>query len=105
MRAWHERYAAGGLTIIGVHTPEFFWEKSRDRVAAAVRELGIPYAVVQDNDSAIWKGFGVWAWPTTILVDKQGIVRYSRVGEGGYQETEGRIRRLLMDAQHTSLRD
>ncbi|HTU01285.1 MAG TPA: redoxin domain-containing protein [Candidatus Sulfotelmatobacter sp.] len=99
LRDWYARYAAAGLTIVGVHTPEFFWEKSPDRVAAAVRELGIPYAVVQDNDSAIWKRFGVWAWPTTVLIDKQGVIRHSRIGEGGYQETEEYIRRLLAESR------
>jgi peroxiredoxin len=97
LRAWHENYEAKGLTIVGVHTPEFFWEKSHDRVAAAVKKLGIKYAVVQDNDTQIWKRFGVWAWPTTILIDKNGIMRYRHIGEGAYEETESWIRRLLAE--------
>ena len=97
LRAWHEKYEAQGLTIVGVHTPEFFWEKSEDRVAANVKKLGIRYAVVQDNDSRIWERFGVRAWPTTILVDKNGIIRYQHIGEGAYQETESWIRRLLAE--------
>ena len=95
LRVWHEQYGKAGLTIVGVHTPEFFWEKSHARVVGAVKEFGIRYAVVQDNDWAIWKRFGIWAWPTTILVDKQGVVRYHHIGEGGFQETEAMIRRLL----------
>ena len=97
LRDWHQRYAAAGLTIVGVHTPEFFWEKPHDRVVAAVRELRIPYAVVQDNDWAIWKRYGVRGWPTTVLVDRRGIVRYRHLGEGAYGETEAMIQRLLME--------
>jgi peroxiredoxin len=97
LRAWHEKYDAKGLTIVGAHTPEFFWEKSHDRVTAAVKKLGIRYAVVQDNDMKIWKRFGVWAWPTTILIDKNGIIRYRHIGEGAYEETESSIRRLLAE--------
>jgi len=97
LRTWHERYAAEGLTIVGVHTPEFFWERRSAKVQAAARELGIPYPVVQDNDSAIWKRFGVRAWPTAALVDRRGILRYHHVGEGDYQEIETVIRRLLAE--------
>ena len=95
LRAWHERYAGAGLTIVGVHSPEFLWEKPHDRVAAAVRELDIRYPVVQDNDFAIWKRFGTWAWPTAVLVDRRGVIRYTHIGEGAYAETEAMIRRLL----------
>jgi len=95
LRDWHERYAAAGLTIVGVHTPEFFWEKPYDRVVEAVRDLKIPYAVVQDNDWAIWRRYGVRAWPTAVLVDRRRIVRYRHIGEGAYRETDGMIQRLL----------
>jgi hypothetical protein len=95
LRAWHDRYEGAGLTIVGVHSPEFLWEKPRERVAAAVLELGIRYPVVQDNDFAIWKRFGTRAWPTAVLVDRRGVVRYTHVGEGAYAETEVMIRRLL----------
>jgi peroxiredoxin len=97
LRVWHEKYAATGLTIVGVHTPEFSWEKPYESVVDATRKLGIRYAVVQDNDHAVWKRFGVWAWPTTILVDKTGILRYRHIGEGAYDETEAMIRRLLAE--------
>ena len=95
LRGWHERYGGAGLTIVGVHSPEFLWERPYDRVAAAVRELEIRYPVVQDNDFAIWKRFNTWAWPTGVLVDRQGVVRYIHIGEGAYTETEATIRRLL----------
>lgn len=95
LRGWHERYARAGLTIVGVHSPEFLWERAQDRVAAAVRELGIRYPVVQDNDHAIWKRYSTWAWPTGVLVDREGVIRYTHIGEGAYAETEAMIRRLL----------
>jgi thiol-disulfide isomerase/thioredoxin len=95
LRDWHARYEDAGLTIVGVHTPEFLWERAPDRVATAVRELGVRYPVVQDNDSAIWKRFNTWAWPTTVLIDRRGVIRYTHIGEGAYAETEATIRRLL----------
>lgn len=97
LRAWHDRYAGQGLTIVGVHSPEFFWERPHDKVAAATKRLGVAYPVVQDNEHATWKRFGVWAWPTTVLVDKRGVVRYRHIGEGAYDETETTIRRLLAE--------
>ena len=97
LRVWHDEYEKAGLTIIGVHSPEFFWERSRDRVVAAVRELDIKYAVVQDNDFAIWKRFGTWAWPTSILIDRKGVIRYQHIGEGAYAETRAMVERLLAE--------
>ncbi|HSE96350.1 MAG TPA: hypothetical protein VLD61_10680, partial [Methylomirabilota bacterium] len=70
LRDWHERYAGAGLTIVGVHSPEFPWEKPYDRVVARVKELGLRYPVVQDNDFTIWRRFGVRAWPTAVLIDR-----------------------------------
>ena len=98
LRAWHERYETAGLTIIGVHSPEFFWEKSHDKVVAATRKLGVRYPVVQDNDYAIWNRWGVRAWPTAVLVDRRGVVRFRHIGEGEYEATEAMIRRLLAEA-------
>jgi len=99
LRAWHAKFEREGLTIVGVHTPEFLWEKSHRKVVAATQELGIRYPVVQDNDSAIWKRFGTWAWPTAVLIDKKGIIRYHHIGEGAYEETESVIRRLLAEQE------
>jgi peroxiredoxin len=83
--------------IIGVHSPEFFWEKPLNKVRAATEELKIRYPIVQDNGFAIWKSYGVWAWPTTILVDKKGLLRYQHIGEGAYSQTESMIERLLAE--------
>lgn len=97
MREWHGRYDKAGLTVIGVHSPEFFWEKPYDKVVAAAGKLGVRYPIVQDNDFAIWNRWGVRAWPTLVLVDKRGTLRYRHVGEGAYAETEGMIQRLLAE--------
>ncbi len=90
-------YEAAGLTIVGVHTPEFFWEKPYEKVVAATKRFGIRYPVVLDDDAAIWRRFGVWAWPTTILVDGKGSIRYHHIGEGECERTEAVIRHLLAE--------
>jgi hypothetical protein len=97
LRDWHARYQPAGLTIVGVHTPEFFWEKPYDKVVEATGRLGIRYPVVQDNDHAIWNRWSVRAWPTTVLVDRRGTLRYRHIGEGAYVETEAMIQRLLAE--------
>jgi thiol-disulfide isomerase/thioredoxin len=99
LRDWHERYGNHGLTIVGVHCPEFGWEKPFDKVVDAVRNLSIKYAVVQDNEFAVWNRYAVRAWPTLVLVDKRGVVRYRHIGEGEYAETEAMIRRLLEEKE------
>jgi alkyl hydroperoxide reductase subunit AhpC len=95
LRAWHEKYGDVGLVVVGVHSPEFFWEKSHERVVEATKRLGVRYPVVQDNDFVIWNRYGVRAWPTMLLVDRRGVVRYRHIGEGAYEESEAMIRRLL----------
>jgi peroxiredoxin len=97
LRNWNDRYEKQGLTIVGVHSPEFFWEKPLDKLKAATAKLGIRYPVVQDNSFEIWKRYAIWAWPTTILIDKKGIVRYSHIGEGAYDKTESVIKQLLAE--------
>jgi hypothetical protein len=97
LRDWHARYGAAGLTIVGVHSPEFFWEKPYDKVVAATGRLGVRYPVVQDNEMTIWNRWGVRAWPTMVLVDRRGVVRYRHIGEGQYGETEATIQSLLAE--------
>ena len=97
LKAWHEKYGPDGLVVVAVHSPEFPWEKRHDKVVAATQRFGIRYPVVQDNDFAIWNRWGVRAWPTLLLVDRKGVVRYRHIGEGDYDETEAAIRRLLAD--------
>jgi len=95
LRGWHEKYHQAGLIIIGVHSPEFPWEKPLDKVKEATHRLGIKFPVVQDNEFAIWKRYGVWAWPTIVLIDRKGMIRYNHIGEGGYDKTEAAIIQLL----------
>jgi alkyl hydroperoxide reductase subunit AhpC len=97
LRGWHARYEKTGLTIVGVHTPEFFWEKPYQKVVDASDRLGLKYPIVQDNDMVIWNRWSVRAWPTLVLVDKRGVVRYRYIGEGDYDQTESMIQRLLAE--------
>ena len=97
MRDWHAKYEKDGLTIVGVHSPEFSWEKPYDKVEEAAKRLGVLYPVVQDNDFVIWRRFSNWAWPSGVMVDRKGVIRYTHVGEGGYAETERMIQRLLVE--------
>jgi alkyl hydroperoxide reductase subunit AhpC len=97
LRDWHAKYEKDGLTIVGVHSPEFLWEKSYDKVAAATKELGVSYPVVQDNDFAIWRRYSNWAWPSAVIVDRKGVVRYTHIGEGAYGATEAMIKQLLTE--------
>lgn len=98
MKDWDVRYRERGLTIVGVHTPELQSEYIINSVRREVPSLGIKYAVVTDNDYQTWKAYGVEAWPTIFVLDKQGRVRWVHVGEGRYDETDGVIKTLLAEA-------
>src|SRR5262245_22881069 len=95
VKEWHKKYAAQGLVVIGVHTPETDFERYSKNVEHYVREEQITYAVVTDNDFATWTRYGNRAWPTVYLIDKQGMIRYLHIGEGAYAQTEEYIRELL----------
>lgn len=97
VKEWDTKYRDRGLTIVGVHTPETDSEYSLENVRKEVPALGIKYPVVTDNDYQTWKAYGVEAWPTMVLLDKQGRVRWVHVGEGRYEETEGVIKALLTE--------
>jgi thiol-disulfide isomerase/thioredoxin len=101
VKKWDAQYRDKGLTIIGVHTPETDLENNVDEVRREVAALGIKYPVVTDNDYSTWKAYGVEAWPTLFLLDKQGRVRWTHVGEGAYDQTEDAIKKLL--DEHGSL--
>lgn len=92
---WHEKYKDKGLVVVGVHTPEFPFEKSTKNVQDAIRRLKIKHAVAQDNSFATWKAFNNRYWPAIYLIDKQGQIVYSHFGEGSYAETESKIQALL----------
>ncbi|MDA1096755.1 MAG: redoxin domain-containing protein [Chloroflexi bacterium] len=98
LKDWHEKYATEGLVIVGIHSPEFAFEKLIENVEDAVERYAIPYPVVQDNDLATWRAFQNLYWPAKYLVDAQGVVRYTHFGEGAYDETEAKIRELLTGA-------
>ena len=101
VKSWDARYRDKGLTIIGVHTPELDRERNIDNVRREVASLEIHYPVVTDNDYATWKAYEVEAWPTLFVLDKQGRVRWTHVGEGAYDETEQAIRKLLAEDEKT----
>jgi cytochrome c biogenesis protein CcdA/thiol-disulfide isomerase/thioredoxin len=98
LKAWNEKYRAQGLVIIGVHTPEFAFEKDPHNVEQAIHDLGISYPVAMDNQYAIWNAYSNQYWPAHYLIDAQGRVRDQHFGEGAYQETEQMIQALLREA-------
>jgi cytochrome c biogenesis protein CcdA/thiol-disulfide isomerase/thioredoxin len=97
IRAWAEKYKDSGLVVIGVHTPEFAFEKDADNVRRAVRELNVTYPVALDNDYKIWKAFSNSYWPADYLIDSAGKIRYHHFGEGKYDELERQIQELLKE--------
>jgi thiol-disulfide isomerase/thioredoxin len=94
---WHRRYAAKGLTIVGVHTPEFVFARSRELIEQAIERFQIEYPVVMDNDYAIWQAFSNRCWPAKYLVDANGYLRFVHLGEGEYEQTERAIQTLLRE--------
>ena len=95
LKEWQEKYADRGLNIIGVHTPEFEFEKTKANVEDAVSRNGLGWRMAQDNDKKTWRAFNNRYWPTKYLIDANGIIRYRHIGEGAYDETERQIRGLL----------
>jgi cytochrome c biogenesis protein CcdA/thiol-disulfide isomerase/thioredoxin len=103
LKTWHERYKDHGLVIIGVHSPEFAFEKDADNVRRAIQQFGITYPVALDNDYAIWQAFNNQYWPAHYFVDAEGRIRGHHFGEGNYEESEQLIRTLLADAGQKDL--
>ncbi len=97
VKEWDAKYRDRGLTIVGVHSPETQSEYVIDIVRRAVPSLGIKYPVVTDNDHQAWDAYGVEAWPTMFVLDKQGRIRWLHVGEGSYDKTEAVIKELLAE--------
>jgi thiol-disulfide isomerase/thioredoxin len=95
LTAWDDKYADKGLLIIGIHSPEFEFEKDINNVETAVEKFGIKYPVVLDNDKTIWDSFGNRYWPRKYIADDEGYIRYDHIGEGAYDETEKIIQKLL----------
>jgi alkyl hydroperoxide reductase subunit AhpC len=99
VKSWYDRYREKGLTVIGVHSPEFDEERQVENLRRQVVSLGIRYPVVSDNDYETWNAYQVGAWPTIFLLDKQGRIRWMRVGEGNYDEAERLIQKLLAEKE------
>ncbi|HJS49584.1 MAG TPA: cytochrome c biogenesis protein DipZ [Gaiellaceae bacterium] len=95
LKAWDRAYRKAGLTIVGVHSPEFAFERVPDNVRSAVGRLGVRYPVALDNDFATWRAYSNQYWPAKYLIDRDGRVRFHHFGEGAYEDTERRIRSLL----------
>jgi cytochrome c biogenesis protein CcdA/thiol-disulfide isomerase/thioredoxin len=94
---WYERYQRAGLVVVGVHSPEFAFEREPSNVRGAVDRLGVDYPVALDNGFKTWDAYANRYWPAKYLIDRSGHVRYAHFGEGAYDETEGLIRRLLAE--------
>ncbi len=97
LNAWYQKYADQGLEIIGIHTPEFSFEKVQSNVAAAVKNFGIKYPVVLDNDNGTWNAFGNEYWPREYLIDLDGFIVHDHAGEGDYDGTEQAIQKALAE--------
>ena len=98
LREWHAKYADLGLVIVGVHAPEFEFEKVTANVEQAIAEFMLEYPTVQDNEMITWRAYNNRFWPAKYLIDADGVIRYTHFGEGAYDETELKIRALLVEA-------
>jgi len=97
VKDWHGRFKDSGLVVVAVHSPEFSHERVLKNVRNYVREHAIRYAVAIDNEFETWNSYRNHYWPAMYLIDKKGIIRYTRFGEGGYEQTENAIRSLLAE--------
>ena len=97
LKEWHAKYADKGLVIVGVHAPEFEFEKLTGNVINSANSFGLEYPIAQDNDFVTWNNYSNRFWPAKYLIDSEGVVRYTHFGEGDYQSTEDFIRKLLED--------
>lgn len=96
---WHRKYRSMGLTVIGVHTPEFHFARIFEYVERAARDFGLEYPIVLDNEREVWQAYSNRCWPAKYLVDKNGVVRFYHYGEGAYSETEAAIQKLLRETR------
>jgi len=95
LNAWYDKYHDQGLEIVGIHTPEFAFEKNIDNVKKAMQEFGIKFPIVLDNDYGTWNAYGNSYWPRKYIIDIDGYIAFDHIGEGGYEETEQKIQELL----------
>lgn len=97
LKEWHRRYEALGLTVVGVHTPEFSFARNAEHVRNAIRHLDLPYPVIHDGNGAIWSAYANRYWPAKYFIDARGYIRATHFGEGGYLESELAIQTLLSE--------
>ena len=97
LQGWHAAYADDGLVILGIHTPEFRYEAEPANVEAALAQYGVTWPVALDNDKATWRAYANRYWPAMYLIDKAGNLRYLKIGEGQYEQTEAVIQALLAE--------
>jgi thiol-disulfide isomerase/thioredoxin len=97
LNAWWEKYKDKGLQIIGIHTPEFDFEKNINNVMKAAQQFGLKFPLVLDNDYGTWRAYGNRYWPRKYLIDIDGYIVYDHIGEGAYQEAESKIKELLLE--------
>ena len=103
VRAWATKYADAGLTVVGVHTPEFGFERTVDNVIAAARDFRVDYPIALDSDYGVWSAFANHYWPAVYIADVEGRIRYHHFGEGEYAAQEMVIQQLLLDAGATGI--
>lgn len=94
---WHEQYAKQGLKVVGIHTPEFPFERDINQIKSALSKHQITYPIAVDNQHKMWSAYDNEYWPHLFLADRRGIIQYDHIGEGAYEKTEQKIRQLLSD--------
>jgi thiol-disulfide isomerase/thioredoxin len=105
VRAWSEKYADQGLVVVGVHTPEFPFERDVDNVREAAKDMRVEYPIALDSDYGVWRAFSNNYWPAVYIADEQGRIRHHQFGEGGYAECERIIQALLNEAGRDGISD
>jgi thiol-disulfide isomerase/thioredoxin len=105
VRAWAQKYEDQGLVVVGVHTPEFPFEKDPDNVREAAKDMSVEYPIALDSDYAVWDAFANRYWPAVYIADADGRIRHHQFGEGGYEECERIIQQLLGEAGHEGIGD
>jgi len=105
VRAWHEKYEDQGLVVVGVHTPEFPFEREIDNVRWAAEDMRVEYPIALDSDYGVWRAFDNHYWPAVYIVDTEGRIRHHQFGEGGYEECETIIQQLLREAGRDGVGD
>ena len=98
VRAWAEKYKDHGLVVVGVHTPEFPFERDADNVRQAAKDMNVWYPIALDSDYEVWRAFSNRYWPAVYIVDAEGRIRHHQFGEGGYDECERGVQQLLLEA-------